>query len=147
MSLDSISIIQSLCPNCSDNIPNIYYTDSLSIECNCGYAKDAISIEDYMTNYQPSNKRLCSYQSKCDKHNITYKYYCIMYNNSLCEKCLVNHKEKVIRFGSINKKIKELKAMIDKGYNHINKYFQSLYDETIRTERKKRNNRKFSVLL
>ena len=106
----------SLCPKCTDNIPNFEINQTrLFLKCSCGYYSN-YTIRSYLKEYFKS-KRPHNYNFNCKLHNNLYEYYCENCHFHLCDECLEEHEEdghKLIAFND-----DYFKTMITKGKEHL----------------------------
>ena len=133
--------IYSLCPKCTNNIPQMSFDDNqnISITCRCGF-KGNFDLLSYNTNYSKSPKPVSPYVYQCEKHNLYYKFYCEDCYTHLCEKCLKEHEKEHYDYDpELNWKldienkenISELRNKLKKCYEHLNQYFSSIKNKAI----------------
>ena len=129
------STIFSFCPCCNGNIPyiDISYdnpTYLLKIDCACGYHRSKLKLNDYLKYYKPSTDNLTTYQSQCVKHNLTYKHYCLICGEHLCNKCLKEHKDNmIIHFDDYAAQITEKKMLLEKSKNFLQEEYEMIKEE------------------
>ena len=63
--------IYSLCPKCTNNIPQMSFDDNqkISISCQCGFNGN-FDLLSYNNTYSKSPKPVSPYVYQCEKHNL-----------------------------------------------------------------------------